>query len=104
MGSRRLATGTSASALSVCSSPPRAASAPRADASFLITRLLSMEMAMHERADQTNFIRMSPDVRLGKNVSIHCFVNLYGCRIGNDTRIGAFVEIQKNAIIGARCK
>jgi len=63
-----------------------------------------METAMHERADQTNFIRMSPDVRLGKNVSIHCFVNLYGCRIGDDTRVGAFVEIQKNAVIGARCK
>jgi acetyltransferase-like isoleucine patch superfamily enzyme len=47
---------------------------------------------------------MSPDVRLGKNVSIHCFVNLYGCRIGDDTRVGAFVEIQKNATIGARCK
>lgn len=59
---------------------------------------------MHERADQTNFLRLSPDVRLGKNVSIHCFVNLYGCRIGDDSRVGAFVEIQKNAEIGARCK
>jgi acetyltransferase-like isoleucine patch superfamily enzyme len=59
---------------------------------------------MHERADPANFIRMSPDVRLGKNVAIHCFVNLYGCRIGDDTRVGAFVEIQKNASIGARCK
>jgi acetyltransferase-like isoleucine patch superfamily enzyme len=35
---------------------------------------------------------------------MHCFVNLYGCSIGDDTRIGAFVEIQKNATIGARCK
>jgi UDP-2-acetamido-3-amino-2,3-dideoxy-glucuronate N-acetyltransferase len=35
---------------------------------------------------------------------MHCFVNLYGCQIGDDTRIGAFVEIQKNAAIGARCK
>lgn len=43
-------------------------------------------------------------MRLGRNVSIHCFVNLYGCAIGDDTRIGAFVEIQKNAVIGARCK
>jgi acetyltransferase-like isoleucine patch superfamily enzyme len=43
-------------------------------------------------------------VTLGKNVSIHCFVNLYGCEIGDQTRIGAFVEIQKNAFIGARCK
>lgn len=37
-------------------------------------------------------------------MSIHCFVNLYGCSIGDDSRVGAFVEIQKNAVIGARCK
>jgi acetyltransferase-like isoleucine patch superfamily enzyme len=37
-------------------------------------------------------------------VSIHCFANLYGCEIGDDSRVGAFVEIQKNARIGARCK
>jgi UDP-2-acetamido-3-amino-2,3-dideoxy-glucuronate N-acetyltransferase len=35
---------------------------------------------------------------------MHCFVNLYGCRVGDDTRIGSFVEVQKNATIGARCK
>jgi acetyltransferase-like isoleucine patch superfamily enzyme len=45
-----------------------------------------------------------PDVRLGKSVSLHCFVNLYGCSIGDETRVGAFVEIQKNAAVGARCK
>ena len=49
-------------------------------------------------------MRIAPDVKLGKNVSIHCFVNLYGCSIGDDSRIGSFVEIQKNATIGARCK
>jgi UDP-2-acetamido-3-amino-2,3-dideoxy-glucuronate N-acetyltransferase len=54
--------------------------------------------------DQGNYLRIAPDVQLGKNVAIHCFVNLYGCRIGDETRIGAFVEIQKNADIGARCK
>jgi acetyltransferase-like isoleucine patch superfamily enzyme len=59
---------------------------------------------MHARADPANFLRITPDVMLGSNVSIHCFVNLYGCRIGDDTRIGAFVEVQKNASIGARCK
>jgi acetyltransferase-like isoleucine patch superfamily enzyme len=37
-------------------------------------------------------------------VTIHCFVNLYGCSVGDDTRIGSFVEVQKNASIGARCK
>jgi UDP-2-acetamido-3-amino-2,3-dideoxy-glucuronate N-acetyltransferase len=46
------------------------------------------------------------NVRLGENVQIihPALVNLYGCAIGNDTRIGAFVEIQKNAAVGARCK
>jgi acetyltransferase-like isoleucine patch superfamily enzyme len=49
---------------------------------------------------------IAPDVILGKNVKIFqpTLVNLYGCKVGDDTRIGAFVEIQKNASIGARCK
>ena len=58
----------------------------------------------HERTDPANFIRVAPDVRLGRNVALYAFVNLYGCEIGDDTRIGTFVEIQKNAVIGARCK
>jgi len=49
-------------------------------------------------------LRISPDVKMGKRVQLHCFVNLYGCTIGDDTRVGAFVEIQKNATIGKRCK
>jgi acetyltransferase-like isoleucine patch superfamily enzyme len=44
------------------------------------------------------------DVRLGINVRLSKFINLYGCEIGDDTKIGAFVEIQKNASIGKRCK
>jgi acetyltransferase-like isoleucine patch superfamily enzyme len=59
---------------------------------------------MHARSDPANFIRISPDVRLGRNVIIHCFVNLYGCQVGDDTRLGSFVEVQKNVTIGARCK
>ena len=47
---------------------------------------------------------IAPDVKLGKDVKIYNFVNLYGCEIGDDTRIGAFVEVQKNARIGKRCK
>jgi len=47
---------------------------------------------------------IAPDVRLGRNVRIHGCVNLYGCEIGDETRIGAFVEIQKGAKIGQRCK
>jgi UDP-2-acetamido-3-amino-2,3-dideoxy-glucuronate N-acetyltransferase len=49
-------------------------------------------------------LRIAPDVRLGRNVQMFGFVNLYGCTIGDDTKIGAFVEIQKNAVIGRRCK
>lgn len=47
---------------------------------------------------------ISPDVKLGKNVKIFSFVNLYGCEIGANTKIGTFVEIQKNASIGKNCK
>ncbi len=49
-------------------------------------------------------MRIAPDVKLGARVRIHGFVNLYGCEIGDDTGIGPFVEIQKGAKIGARCK
>ncbi len=63
-----------------------------------------MDSQPHERTDTANFIRIAPDVRLGKNVALHVFVNLYGCEICDDTRIGTFVEIQKNVRIGARCK
>ena len=47
---------------------------------------------------------ISADVKLGKNVKLAQFVNLYGCEIGDDTKIGAFVEIQKNSRIGNKCK
>jgi acetyltransferase-like isoleucine patch superfamily enzyme len=47
---------------------------------------------------------ITPDVKLGKDVKIYQFVNLYGCEVGDRTRIGAFVEIQKGAKIGADCK
>jgi acetyltransferase-like isoleucine patch superfamily enzyme len=47
---------------------------------------------------------ISDDVKLGRNVKIYSFVNLYGCEIGDDTKIGAFVEIQKGAKIGKKCR
>src|SRR5271170_3157251 len=47
---------------------------------------------------------ISDDVKLGKNVKLSKFINLYGCEIGDESKIGAFVEIQKNASIGKRCK
>ena len=54
--------------------------------------------------DRDNFIRIAPDVELGEGVRIFSFVNLYGCRIGDGAQIGAFVEIQRGAAVGARCK
>jgi acetyltransferase-like isoleucine patch superfamily enzyme len=47
---------------------------------------------------------IAPDVKLGQNVKLGKFINLYGCEIGDETKIGAFVEIQKNASVGRRCK
>ena len=50
------------------------------------------------------FCRVASDVILGDNVTIHAFVNLYGCSVGDNTQIGTFVEIQKGAKIGKNCK
>ena len=51
-----------------------------------------------------DMLRIAPDVKLGKDVKLAGFVNLYGCEIGDDTKIGTFVEVQKNAVIGRCCK
>ena len=50
------------------------------------------------------FCAIAPDVKLGNGVKLSKFINLYGCEIGDETKIGAFVEIQKNARVGRRCK
>jgi acetyltransferase-like isoleucine patch superfamily enzyme len=50
------------------------------------------------------YVCISSDVKLGKDVKLSKFINLYGCEIGDETKIGAFVEIQKNASVGKRCK
>ena len=52
----------------------------------------------------SDFLCIAPDVRLGENVKLSKFINLYGCEIGDNTKIGAFVEVQKNARIGSNCK
>jgi UDP-2-acetamido-3-amino-2,3-dideoxy-glucuronate N-acetyltransferase len=52
----------------------------------------------------SDFSRIAPDVVLGRDVRIPGFVNLYGCRIGDETRIGTFVEIQRGVEVGRRCK
>jgi acetyltransferase-like isoleucine patch superfamily enzyme len=50
------------------------------------------------------FCSIAPSVKLGEAVKLSKFINLYGCTIGDETKIGAFVEIQKNASVGRRCK
>jgi acetyltransferase-like isoleucine patch superfamily enzyme len=50
------------------------------------------------------FVSIAPDVKLGKDVKLSKFINLYGCEIGDGTKIGAFVEIQKKATVGQNCK
>ncbi len=55
-------------------------------------------------ASMDQYLSIAPDVKLGKDVKLARFINLYGCDIGDETKIGAFVEIQKNATVGRRCK
>ena len=51
-----------------------------------------------------DFVSIAPDVKLGKNVKLSKFINMYGCTVGDDCKIGAFVEIQKNVTVGKSCK
>src|SRR5258706_8837464 len=51
-----------------------------------------------------DYLCIAPDVKLGEGVKLSKFINLYGCEVGDNTKIGAFVEIQKNAKIGKNCK
>ena len=57
-----------------------------------------------ETSSQQDYLCISADVKLGNNVKLSKFINLYGCEVGDETKIGAFVEIQKNARVGRRCK
>ena len=52
----------------------------------------------------SDYLAIAPDVKLGNHVKLSRFINLYGCEIGDNTKIGAFVEIQKNAKVGRNCK
>ncbi|CAN5372995.1 acyltransferase [soil metagenome] len=63
-----------------------------------------IETDTEEMMASAHGIRIAPDVTLGAGVKVFAFVNLYGCEIGDETRIGTFVEIQKGARVGARCK
>ena len=53
---------------------------------------------------ESTFLCVAPDVKLGQGVRLSKFINLYGCEVGDETKIGAFVEIQKHATVGKRCK
>jgi acetyltransferase-like isoleucine patch superfamily enzyme len=63
-----------------------------------------MPVAEKSTPDMNPYVCISEDVKLGKDVRLSKFINLYGCKVGDETRIGAFVEIQKNATVGRRCK
>jgi acetyltransferase-like isoleucine patch superfamily enzyme len=63
-----------------------------------------LTMNEHMNNHTNNHLCIAPDVSLGKNVKMSKFINLYGCEIGDETKIGAFVEIQKNAKVGKNCK
>ena len=71
--------------------------------------MTSVENTNHKASDAlasspNNYVCVAPDVRLGANVKLSKFINLYGCEIGDNTKVGAFVEIQKNARVGKNCK
>jgi acetyltransferase-like isoleucine patch superfamily enzyme len=61
-------------------------------------------MQIEAKSSMNTYQCIAPDVKLGQNVKLSKFINLYGCEIGDESKIGAFVEIQKNASVGKRCK
>ena len=61
-------------------------------------------MAQPDLSEMNTYRCITPDVKLGRDVKLSRFINLYGCEVGDETKIGAFVEIQKNATVGRRCK
>ena len=67
----------------------------------LLPRVVEEEVSA---ASVNGYLCIASDVKVGSNVKFSKFVNLYGCEVGDDTKIGAFVEIQKNAKVGKRCK
>lgn len=74
------------------------------DGTLNTPRPIQTQASETSAAPHNGYLCIAPDVRIGSNVKLSKFVNLYGCEIGDDTKIGAFVEIQKNAKVGKRCK
>src|SRR5690242_8774148 len=84
-----------------CRARPGAAARP----SWSPTRPERVTALTHTMSSPSEgFKRIAPNVKLGRDVRIYDFTNLYGCEVGDETKIGAFVEIQKGAKIGSRCK
>src|SRR5215470_17666140 len=63
-----------------------------------------MSTTTQKVSNDANFLCIADDVQLGENVKLAKFINLYGCIVGDNTKIGTFVEIQKNATVGKNCK
>jgi len=66
--------------------------------------LKAEDLPASKRVFDDRYLAIASDVKVGRHVKFSKFVNLYGCEVGDETKIGAFVEIQKNAKIGKRCK
>jgi acetyltransferase-like isoleucine patch superfamily enzyme len=73
---------------------------------YVPAAVISESIQLLERfcGSMNEYVCIAPDVKLGRNVKLSKFINLYGCEVGDESSIGAFVEIQKNASIGKRCK
>ena len=65
---------------------------------------MTVPLFARENKSVNDYLCIAPDVKLGRDVRLSKFINLYGCEIGDETKIGAFVEVQKTARIGNRCK
>jgi acetyltransferase-like isoleucine patch superfamily enzyme len=76
----------------------------RADDKFMSGNGASSNRSMSRAVQANGHLCIAPDVKVGQNVKFSQFINLYGCEVGDETKIGAFVEIQKNAKVGQRCK
>src|SRR5947208_15638846 len=88
-----------------------ARTSPSLPYTHVVPRSFSSRQSLHsekhmqvKEADGRKYFSIAPDVKLGDRVKLSKFINLYGCNIGDDSKIGAFVEIQKNASVGKRCK
>jgi len=84
---------------------PKSSPEPKRDDDNLMSGNGAPGSSSMTRAVQANgYLCIAPDVKIGHNVKFSKFINLYGCEVGDETKIGAFVEIQKNAKVGRRCK